>query len=245
MMMKRKCTRQWTYAVAVISLLVYTCFGVAAQQTNILHPIGTDPNGWNMRGYRGASKWTIGKAKMNPEMPKKLKVAAPDGQRPELINAAKGRTDIFTEAVFGDCTIELEVMVPRGSNSGIYLMGRYEIQIKDSYSSSRAAGPKDMGAICGFKAPDKNAAAEPGAWQKFVIVFKAPRFQKKKRTQPAEFVKVILNGQVIHEHVKMVKGSSSGALKKKEVPRGPLMFQGGLGAVAFRNIKITHEKGEV
>jgi len=63
-----------------------------------------------------------------------------------------------------------------------------------------------------------------------------------KRIQPAEFVKVILNGQVIHEHVKMTKGSSSGALKKKEVPRGPLMFQGGLGAVAFRNIKIAHER---
>jgi len=242
MMMKRKCTRQWYCAVAAISLLVSTAFGVAAQQTSVLHPIGTDLEGWMMRGYKGASQWTIGKAKMNPERPNSLKVTAPDGQNPELINAAKGRTDIFTEAVFGDCTIELEVMVPRGSNSGIYLMGRYEIQIKDSFSSGKATGPKDMGAICGFKAADKNAAAEPGAWQKFVIVFKAPRFQNKKRIQPAEFVKVILNGKVIHEHVKMTKGSSSGALKKKEVPRGPLMFQGGLGAVAFRNIKITHEK---
>lgn len=93
-------------------------------------------------------------------------------------------------------------MVPRGSNSGIYLMGRYEIQIKDSYSTGSPTGTKDM----------------------------------------AEFVKVVLNGQVIHEHVKMTKGTSSGALKKKEVPRGPLMFQGGLGAVAFRNIKVTHEK---
>ena len=245
MMMKRNCTRQWYCVVAVISLLVSTSFGVAAKQTSVLHPIGTDLNSWNMRGYRGASKWTIGKAKINPEMPKRLKVAAPDGQSPELINAAKGRTDIFTEAVFGDCTIELEVMVPKGSNSGIYLMGRYEIQIKDSYSSGRTAGSKDMGAICGFKAPDKNAAAEPGAWQKFVIVFKAPRFQKKKRIQPAEFIKVILNGQVIHEHVKMTKGASSGALKKKEVPKGPLMFQGGLGPVAFRNIKITHEKEQM
>ena len=245
MMMKREYTRQWYCAVAAISLLVFTCFGVAAQQTNVLHPIGTDLDGWMMRGYKRASKWTIGKAKINPGMPKRLEVTAQNGQRPELINAAKGRTDIFTGAVFGDCTIELEVMVPKGSNSGIYLMGRYEIQIKDSYSSGRAAGPKDMGAICGFKAPDKNAAAEPGVWQKFVIVFKAPRFQKKKRIQSAEFVKVILNGQVIHEHVKMTKGSSSGALKKKEVPKGPLMFQGGLGAVAFRNIKITQEKGEV
>jgi hypothetical protein len=128
-------------------------------------------------------------------------------------------------------------MVPKGSNSGIYLMGRYEVQVLDSYGREKLTYG-DMGAIYGVAVPKVNACKKPGEWQKFVIDFQAPRFDGKKKTGNAIFHKVELNGQVIHDKVEVVKGATGGALGG-EVPAGPLMFQGDHGPVAFRNLKIT------
>ena len=117
-------------------------------------------------------------------------------------------------------------------------MGRYEIQVKDSFGIGRLKD-SEMGGIIGTSAPQTNACAKPGEWQSYVIEFRAPRFKNKKRIAPAEFIKVVLNGEVIQKSIKMEKGPTSGALKNREAPKGPLMLQGGLGAVAYRNIRIT------
>ena len=77
-----------------------------------------------------------------------------------------------------------------------------------------------------------------GEWQKYVIEFQAPRFEDGKKVANARFIKVVLNGQVIHENVEM-KRQTPGGVAGKEAPTGPLMFQGNHGPVAFRNIKIT------
>jgi hypothetical protein len=149
----------------------------------------------------------------------------------------KGSVNIYTEQKFGDCTIELEFMIPQGSNSGVYVMGEYEVQILDSFGK-KTVGPGDMGGLYGQAAPKINACKAPGAWQKFVIDFQAPRFEDTKRTTKAKFIKVVLNDQVIHENVEM-KGPTPSGVTGKEAPTGPLMFQGDHGPVAFRNIKIT------
>ena len=79
-----------------------------------------------------------------------------------------------------------------------------------------------MGGIFGVASPKINTAKKPGEWQKFLIEFKAPRFENRKRIAPAEFVKVELNGEVIQENVKIEKGPTSGALKNGEFAKGPL-----------------------
>ncbi len=66
--------------------------------------------------------------------------------RIELTNTKKGGVDIYTEQEFGDCIVELEVMIPKGSNSGIYLMGQYEVQIVDSYGK-KSNKDSAMGAV--------------------------------------------------------------------------------------------------
>ena len=96
-----------------------------------------------------------------------------------------------------------------------------------------------MGAIFGTAAPRVNAAKKPGEWQHILIEFKAPRFESRKRIEPAGFVKVQLNGELVHENVKLESGPTSGALNKEETARGPLMLHGGMGAVAYRNIRIS------
>ena len=96
----------------------------------------------------------------------------------------------------------------------------------------------DLGALYSAAAPKKNASKKPGEWQKFVIEFQAPKFDGGKKIANAKFVKVTLNGVVLHENVEM-KQQTPGGLTGKEHPTGPLMFQGDHGPVAFRNIKIT------
>jgi hypothetical protein len=127
-------------------------------------------------------------------------------------------------------------MVPQGSNSGIYVMGEYEVQILDSFGKEQV-GAGDIGGLYGAAAPRLNAAKAPGEWQKFVIEFQAPKFDGDKKIANAKFKKVTLNGQVIHEDVEM-QGPTPSGVTGKEAATGPLMFQGDHGPVAFRNIEI-------
>ena len=119
----------WTARLAVLAGAVLWS-GWYAAAADVVEPFnGKDLSGWKFRGNADQSKWVVGTAKLKEGKPAELEVT-PGGQ--EMINAARS-LDIFTEAKFGDCLIELEVMVPEGSNSGIYLMGNYEIQVLDSF----------------------------------------------------------------------------------------------------------------
>ena len=70
---------------------------------------------------------------MNPQKPKEFTFTAATGEKAELVNTSGHGVDIYTKEKFGDCTVSLELMVPVGSNSGVYLMGEYEIQVLDSW----------------------------------------------------------------------------------------------------------------
>ena len=205
-----KKARRVLYLMALAGLLIYNGAIMAAGISNWVTPIGADVGDWRIKGNPFRNKWVIGEALVDPQDPRKLIVTENSSGYPQLINAAKGDADIYTRDLFGDCTIELELMVPKGSNSGIYLMGQYEIQVKDSYSKGRHIGSKEMGAICGYAKPRLNASKPAGTWQKMVIEFKAPRFKQGKKVAPAEFLKISLNDQVIHQNLKMHKGASPG-----------------------------------
>jgi hypothetical protein len=196
---------------------------------------GRDLTGWTTKEPKDRNRWTVGQAKMNSDAPRELIVTAAEDV-PELVNATSGGVDIYTEEKFGDCTIEVEFMVPRGSNSGIYVMGEYEVQILDSYGKEQV-GPGDVGGLYGAAAPKTNAAKAPGQWQKFVIEFQAPRFEGDEKVANAVFKKITLNDVVIHENVEM-SGPTPSGVTGKEAPTGPLMFQGDHGPVSLRNLVI-------
>lgn len=227
-----------------VALLLITTFAVAADKsTEPVRPFnGKDLSGWKLKGDASKGFWKAGVAKLNEQNPGQLTVSsAPSADKGELINDKQGGggVDIFTEEKFGDCTISLELMVPKGSNSGVYVMGEYEVQVLDSFGKKdEQLGQGDLGALYSAAAPKKNVAKAPGEWQKLEIVFQAPKFEGDKRISPAKFVKVTLNGEVLHENVEM-KGPTPGGLTGKEAPTGPIMFQGDHGPVAFRNITIT------
>jgi hypothetical protein len=233
---------RWT---SVLLGLVLLLPGAARAADEVVRPFnGSDLSGWKYRGNKAASKWVVGRAALDPRDPRKLAVtplspAASGGPGVrELVNAERG-VDLYTERKFGDCTVELEFMVPRGSNSGVYLMGEYEVQILDSYGKKdKDLKYGDVGGIYNTAAPKVNAARKPGEWQKFVIEFRAPRFKGGKKVANAKFLKVTLNGTLLHEGVE-VKGPTTSALTGKESAAGPLLLQGDHGPVAFRNLVVT------
>jgi 3-keto-disaccharide hydrolase len=196
-------------------------------------------NDWIVKGNK--NKWVVGAAQMNPDSPKQLIAKTGAYEMANLAVNHGDSSDIYSKSKFGDCYIALEVMVPKGSNSGIYVMGEYEIQVLDSYGKDpKRFGPGDMGAIYGAAVPkiDVNPCSPPGQWQQYVIEFRAPRFDDKdKKIENAKFLKVELNGKTLHQNLEMPKQTPGGVVGR-EAPVGPLMFQGNHGPVAYRNIRI-------
>ena len=203
---------------------------------------GKDLDGWAFVGDEDKSKWEVGKAAVSPDDPKKLINVGGGGELINLAGSHGDSIDIFSDETFGDCMIELEVMVPQGSNSGIYVMGQYEIQVLDSWNRGDNLNMGDMGAIYGASEPKVNATRRPGEWQKYRIMFRAPRFDaggdKLEENGNATFWLVELNGVPIHDRGQEIDKITGGALPGGEVPKGPLMFQGNHGPVAYRNIVV-------
>jgi len=171
--------------------------------------------------------------------------AAPSGV---ILNGPTGRTaNICTERTFGDVELYLEFMLARGSNSGIYFQGLYEIQIFDSWGSTDAMKTSDGGAIyhrwieergVGGAAPLINASRRPGEWQSYQAWFRAPRFDAAgKKLEPAKFLRVLFNGQLV-QHDVAVDGPTRAHLTIPEAAQNPLMIQGDHGPVALRNIYV-------
>jgi len=219
--------------VGLIAVLALPAFAVADSPFN-----GKNTDGWKIKGDEKKSKWKVGSASLDEKDASKIVLT----EGSELVNTANGGVDIISEAKYGDCTIEVEFMVPKGSNSGIYVMGEYEVQVLDSYGKAADKLTQgDLGALYSAAAPKVNASKKPGEWQKFVIEFQAPKFEGAKKLAKAKFIKVTLNDVVLHENVEMEK-ATPGGVSGKEMAEGPIMFQGDHGPVAFRNLKITSRK---
>jgi hypothetical protein len=230
-------------SLVLVGVSAFGLMGYAGSPKAITPFNGTDLKAWKAKNEK-ASKWVVGRAVMDEKSPKFLQVTVlkpgqDGGPAPtEMVNDTKGGgSDIYTEQKFGDCRVEVELMIPKGSNSGIYIMGEYEVQVFDSFGKDKL-GMGDMGALYSAAAPKINACKKPGEWQKFVIDFQAPRFEDGKRISKAKFFRVVLNDQVIHENVEM-NGSTPGSLTGKEAATGPIMFQGDHGPVTYRNIRVT------
>ena len=206
---------------------------------------GKDTTGWKLKNPSAKNNWeVVPGARLNPDDPKRL-IASKDGTG-VLLNGGDGKgSDIYTEKEFGDCELHVEFMVPKSGNSGVYLMGRYEVQVLDSHGKpNKELGQGDVGAIYSAAAPKTNAAKPAGEWQTFHIVFQAPRFDADgKKTQKAKVLSLKLNGTEVQKNVEIEK-PTGGHLHNDEKPTGPLLFQGDHGPVAFRNVRIVERQAQ-
>jgi hypothetical protein len=184
-----------------------------------------------------------GNAKLNPDDEKKL--VAIDGKG--VLISEQGKTvNLVTKQKYGDMKVELDFMISKKSNSGVYLQGRYELQIYDSWGKENPVS-WDCGGIYerydGTKTyegtpPLVNASKQPGEWQHIEIIFNAPRFNSKgEKIKNAVFKKVKFNGITVQKNAE-VTGPTASSLDNLEEPTGPLMLQGDHFPVAYRNIKL-------
>ena len=212
--------------------------------------IGDTLDAW--KGQKGdTGKWkVVGDVCLDVANEKKLATKAGKG----IIDNGGRTKNLLSKEEFGDVEAHVEFMVSKGSNSGVYFQGRYEIQVLDSWGVKEPRHG-DCGGIYqrwgknpsgkpGYEGvpPRVNASKKPGEWQTFDIVFRAARFDKDgKKTGNAKFVKVVHNGIVVHED-RPVTGPTRASTFNDEKPLGPLMLQGDHGPVAYRNIWIAKRK---
>jgi hypothetical protein len=144
-----------------------------------------------------------------------------------ILAATPPCVDLISDRVFDDFMLHIEFRYPQGSNSGIYLRGRYEVQIQDDHG--KALDPLRLGGVYGFIAPETDAARPSGQWQTMVITLLGRR------------VTVMLNGTEIIAG-REIPGITGGALDSNEQAPGPIMLQGDHGPVQYRNIVLTQAR---
>ena len=155
-----------------------------------------------------------------------------------------GTGSIITKQEFGDVQVHVEWASPsevkgdsqgRG-NSGVYLQGRYEIQVLDSYNNKTYFNGQ-AGAFYGYNAPLVNVCRKPGEWQTYDIIFHTPKPSADGKVEPGSFT-VLQNGVLIQDHIP-VKGEATTAAKFTGVtPKGPLVLQDHGNPVRYRNLWI-------
>jgi hypothetical protein len=140
-----------------------------------------------------------------------------------LTSSASG-ANLMTTSVFEDFKLHVEFRYPKGGNSGVYLRGRYEVQIEDSPERDL---PElvDIGAIYGFLRPNENASTGAGQWQAMDVTLVGRR------------VTVVLNGRTIIAD-QIIPGITGGALDADEGSPGPILLQGDHLPIEYRNIRV-------
>ena len=229
-------------AAILLAATVLTTIALAAESEKI-SLVGSDLSAWR----RDTGDWQIvGDVKLDSADNQKLVAIGGTGA---VVNGPSGRTrHLISKQEHGDVEAHIEFVVPKGSNSGIYFQGRYEIQILDSWGvEPEQLKHGDCGGIYqrwdqrrkppGYEGhpPRMNASLPPGEWQTYDVVFHAPRFDADgNKVANAKFVKVLHNGKLVHEDVE-VTGPTRAAAFNDEKPTGPLILQGDHGPVAYRN----------
>ena len=182
---------------------------------------GRDLSGWRLIDPRMSSAWTVGSGVLMNRPPHATpgarKAAKKAGETPVRYG------NLRTEQEFEDFNLKLEVSVPAGSNSGVYLRGIYEIQVSDSYG--KPLDSHNMGALYSRITPSVSAEKPPGEWQSLDM------------TLVDRHVTVVLNGKTIIDN-QPAAGCTGGAMWSDQFRPGPIFLQGDHGAVSYRNITL-------
>jgi hypothetical protein len=162
-------------------------------------------NGLNLKGWRatGENQWIVENG---------------------ILRSRKSGSNLVTDMTFTDFKLHIEFRYEKESNSGVYLRGRYEVQIDDSKGMDPWVG--HLGAIYGFLTPSEMVAKDPGVWQSYDITLRG------------RMVTIIANNKLVIYNQE-IPGITGGAIDSKEGEPGPLLLQGDHGPIDYRNIILT------
>ncbi len=199
--------------------------------------------------------WSVGEVKLDPADGARF-VANAEAKPNEWSGAAvtnvgaEHASELVSRSEFGDFDFSCDFMLPKGGNSGIYVMGRYEIQLLDSADKSEL-GFGDLGGIYAAadraawpgRAPNFNASRGGGEWHSLSCMFQAPRFDASgKKIANAKFKRVLLDDTLLQEEVEVPCPTQGGW--DGEVRYGPLRFQGDHGHVALRGVRVKSREAQ-
>lgn len=164
---------------------------------------GKDLSGWHTNG---ANQWVVENG---------------------VLKSPQSGSNLFSDKAYNDFKLHIEFRYPKGSNSGVYLRGRYEVQVTDS----KGLEPWDdqLGGVYGLLSPNEMVAKEAGEWQTYDITLIGRR------------VTIVANGATIISD-QVIPGITGGAIDSKEGEPGPFMIQGDHGPIEYRNIVVTPAK---
>jgi len=143
-----------------------------------------------------------------------------------VLRSPASGSNLITDRSFGDFKLHIEFRYPANSNSGVYLRGRYEVQVEDGKGEPSNVG---IGGIYGYITPNQSFSTGPDTWQTYDITLIGRR------------VTVVANGKTIICD-QLIPGLTGGALDSREGEPGPIMLQGDHGPIEYRNIVITPAK---
>lgn len=200
----------------------------------------------NLDTFREPGKnWVVAAdAQVDPNTPNDMKPVKGEGV---LVNtfSKNDRMHLYSKEEFGDLRLELDFMMAKNSNSGIYFQGRYEIQLLDSWTKLVPTSGDLGGIYTRWNAqrgnyegtpPVMNVAKAPGLWQHLSITFRAPVFDDKGvKITNARFEEVYLNGVLVQQEA-LVTGPTGSSMFQDEKATGPLVIQGDHGQVAIKNM---------
>ncbi|NQU26133.1 MAG: DUF1080 domain-containing protein [Candidatus Nealsonbacteria bacterium] len=240
--------KKTTVVSLVAVVLAISCFGVVASAKEYLsgiewaEPEMVDPgtaqkapadavvlfDGTDMSQFNGADKWIVA-----------------DG----AVTAGPGA--VQSKAEFGDCQLHIEWATAtevKGdgqgrSNSGVFLMGKYEVQVLDSYEN-RTYFDGQCGAIYKQHPPLVNVCRKPGEWQSYDIIWKAPRFDGDGKLLSPAFITILHNGVLIQNHFQLEGDTpyTRAPEYKAHGERGPISLQFHGNPVRYRNIWVREVK---
>ena len=252
-------TGQYRHAILTIAALL-TASGATAQVPAVMQHAQHDTARMQPVAVRGATPSTPERAGRAPSDAvvlfdgRDLSAWTGSGQSPAAwkvsdgwFEVTAGKGGITSKESFGDVQVHVEWQSPsppRGlgqdrGNSGVFLMGMYEVQILDSYGS-RTYPDGQAAAIYGQYPPTVNASLPPGQWQTYDIVFRRPRFREDGTVASPAYVTVFHNGVLVQDHVELT-GPSAHTTRppyKRHADRLPISLQDHEHPVRFRNIWV-------
>ncbi|MDB5129686.1 DUF1080 domain-containing protein [Mucilaginibacter sp.] len=166
---------------------------------------GKDTKGWHTDGK---NQWTV---------------------EAGILRSLKSGANLISDKKFNDFKLHIEFRYKQGSNSGVYLRGRYEIQVIDTKSGEPEPINNQFSSVYGFLPPNKMMAKNPGEWQSYDI------------TLVGRLITIVANGTMVICKQE-IPGLTGGAIDSKEGEPGPLLIQGDHGPIDYRNIIITPAK---
>jgi hypothetical protein len=166
---------------------------------------GKDTKGWHADGK---NQWTVESG---------------------ILRSLHSGANLITDKTFTDFKLHIEFRYKQGSNSGVYLRSRYELQIIDTKSGEPEPIANQFSSIYGFLPPNKMMAKNPGEWQSYDV------------TLVGRMVTVVANGRTVIAN-QIIPGITGGAINSNEGEPGPILIQGDHGPIDYRNIVITPAK---